>query len=183
MLADKMIYKDGRAFGDYKHRMLLMLDEFPSLGRLPIIEESLAYVAGYGIKCYLICQDLTQLKKAYGQEESLSANCHIHIVFAPNKTETAEQISRRIGRTTVVKYEQRGKDKTPHYYQRDLITTDEVMRLPQASIEDDRVKSYGEMIVMVAGSPPIKGSQPLYYMDKKFIARTKIPAPQQSDVL
>ena len=29
LLADKMVYREGRAFGDYKHRMLLMLDEFP----------------------------------------------------------------------------------------------------------------------------------------------------------
>ena len=39
----------------------MMLDEFPSLGRLPILQEALAYVAGYGIKCYLICQDLNLL--------------------------------------------------------------------------------------------------------------------------
>jgi len=42
------------------------------------MQESLAFVAGYGIKCYLICQDLGQLKS----RESLlifliSYNSHI----------------------------------------------------------------------------------------------------------
>ncbi len=184
LLADKMIYRDGRAFGDYKHRMLLMLDEFPSLGRLPIIEESLAYIAGYGIKCCLICQDMTQLHKAYGQQESISSNCHIHIVFAPNRTDTAEFISKRIGRTTIVKQEGEGKHQRTQYYSRDLLTPDEVSRLKQVYFkENGEVDEFGEIIVMVAGCPPIKGHQPLYYIDQYFIPRVMIPAPHFSDRL
>lgn len=184
MLTDKMKYEGGRAFGDYKHRLLLMLDEFPSMGRLPIIEESLAYVAGYGIKCFLICQDMTQLKKAYGEQESISSNCHITVVFAPNRADTAEYITRRIGKTTIVKSEGLGKNKTPRYYQRDLLTPDEIMRLKQATFDSkNRVEDYGEIIVLVAGSPPIKGRQPLYYVDKNFSARSKIPAPLASSMI
>lgn len=184
LLADKMVYREGRAFGDYKHRMLLMLDEFPSLGRLPIIEESLAYVAGYGIKCCLICQDMTQLRKTYGQQESISANCHIHIVFAPNTTDTAEYISKRIGRTTIVKQEGEGSHQHTQYYSRDLLTPDEVTRLKQVNFKSNgKVDEYGEIIVMVAGCPPIKGNQPLYYVDQYFIPRARIPSPEVSDRL
>ena len=50
LLADKMDFKDGRPVAHYKHRLLLMLDEFPSLGKLDIMQESLAFIAGYGIK-------------------------------------------------------------------------------------------------------------------------------------
>lgn len=184
LLADKMVYREGRAFGDYKHRMLLMLDEFPSLGRLPIIEESLAYVAGYGIKCCLICQDMTQLRKSYGQQEAISANCHIHIVFAPNTPDTAEYISKRIGRTTIVKEEGEGKSHRTQYYQRDLLTPDEVTRLKKVNFKKNgKVDQFGEILVMVAGCPPIKGSQPLYYIDQYFSVRAKIPAPETSDTL
>jgi len=38
------------------------MSKYPSLGRLGILQESLAFLAGYGIKCYLICQDINQLK-------------------------------------------------------------------------------------------------------------------------
>jgi type IV secretion system protein VirD4 len=54
LLADRMDFEKGRPKAVYKHRLLLMLDEFPSLGKLDILQESLAFVAGYGIKCYLL---------------------------------------------------------------------------------------------------------------------------------
>ncbi len=37
----------------------MMMDEFPSMGKLEIVQESLAFLAGYGIRFYLICQDLS----------------------------------------------------------------------------------------------------------------------------
>jgi type IV secretion system protein VirD4 len=55
-----------------------MTDEFPALGKLEILQQSLAFVAGYGIKCYLIAQDINQLKSretGYGPDESITSNC------------------------------------------------------------------------------------------------------------
>src|ERR1700730_912467 len=37
-----------------RHRVLLMLDEFPALGRLDFFESALAFIAGYGLKAFLI---------------------------------------------------------------------------------------------------------------------------------
>jgi len=48
-----------------RHRLLLMLDEFPALGRLDFFESALAFMAGYGIKSFLIAQSLNQIEKAY----------------------------------------------------------------------------------------------------------------------
>src|ERR1700693_3832909 len=56
MLVDKMEFENGRPKPAYKHKLLAMIDEFPALGKLEILQESLAFVAGYGIKCYLISQ-------------------------------------------------------------------------------------------------------------------------------
>jgi type IV secretory pathway TraG/TraD family ATPase VirD4 len=61
-----------------------MIDEFPALGKLEILQESLAFVAGYGIKCYLISQDINQLKSretGYGPDETITSNCHIQTAF------------------------------------------------------------------------------------------------------
>jgi Type IV secretory system Conjugative DNA transfer len=63
LLADKMEFENGRPKPTYKHKLLAMIDEFPALGKLEILQQSLAFVAGYGIKCYLIAQDINQLKK------------------------------------------------------------------------------------------------------------------------
>lgn len=49
-----------------RQRLLLMLDEFPALGRLDFFESALAFMAGYGIKSFLIAQSLNQIETAYG---------------------------------------------------------------------------------------------------------------------
>ena len=103
VLADKQGFERGRVVANYKHKLLLMLDEFPSFGRLEIMQESLAFIAGYGIKAYLILQDLTQLQAAYGKGETITSNCHVQIAFPPNKLETAEHLSRLTGITTIAK--------------------------------------------------------------------------------
>lgn len=50
---------------DRRHRLLMMLDEFPALGRLDFFKSALAFMAGYQIKAFLIVQSLNQIGKAY----------------------------------------------------------------------------------------------------------------------
>ena len=64
-LAAKIGYEDGRAVMAHKRRLLMMLDEFPSFGKLQPIADGLAFVAGYGIKIYLISQDTVQFDAIY----------------------------------------------------------------------------------------------------------------------
>ena len=106
LLADKMEFENGRPKPTYKHKLLAMIDEFPALGKLEILQQSLAFVAGYGIKCYLIAQDINQLKSretGYGPDESITSNCHIQAAFPPNRLETAEHLSKLTGQTTIIK--------------------------------------------------------------------------------
>lgn len=194
LLADDMEFSKGRARGRYQHRLLMMLDEFPSLGKLEILQESLAYLAGYGIKCYLICQDLSQLKApstGYGPDESITSNCHIQVAFPPNRVETAEHLSKLIGQTTLTKVQitQNGKQnsRTLQEIQRSLLTVDECLRLP-GPVKGERdgedvIEAPGDIIVYVAGFPAIYGRQPLYFQEPVFQARAEIPAPVQSDRL
>ena len=191
--ADKMDFEKGRPKARYKHRMLLMMDEFPSLGKLDIMQESLAFVAGYGIKCYLVIQDLSQLHAAYGKEESLTSNCHIQNAFPPNRLETADHLSKLTGTTTIVKEQATTSGKrlgmwlgqvstTFQEVQRPLLTTDEALRMPGPKKDaDGGIKEPGDMVVYVAGFPAIYGKQPLYYRDRVFQKRAEVPAPKQSD--
>ena len=61
-LTERLEYRDGRAVTGYRHRLLLMIDEFPTLGRLDMFAKSLSLIAGYGIKACLIAQDITQIR-------------------------------------------------------------------------------------------------------------------------
>jgi type IV secretion system protein VirD4 len=194
LLAERIEFEGGRPKPVYKHKLLMMLDEFPSLGKLEILQESLAFLAGYGIKCYLICQDINQLKSSrngYGQDESITSNCHIQNAFPPNRVETAEHLSKLTGQTTVVKEQVSKGDKhtsrTLQEVQRSLLTVDECLRMPGPvkGVKDGRdvIERAGDMIIYVAGFPAIYGRQPLYFKDAIFQKRAEVPAPLASDRL
>ena len=198
LLVDKMEFENGRPKASYNHRLLMMLDEFPSLGKLEILQESLAFVAGYGIKCYLICQDINQLRSretGYGHDETITSNCHVQNAYPPNRIETADHLSKLTGQTTVVKEQitTSGKrtsalmgqvSKTFQEVQRPLLTPDECLRMPGPKKNaDGAITEPGDMVVYVAGFPAIYGRQPLYFQDPVFQARAEVPAPGKSDTL
>src|SRR3546814_276783 len=83
-----------------KHQLLMMLDEFPALGRLDFFESSLAFMAGYGVRAFLIAQSLNQIEKAYGEHNSILDNCHVRIAFATNDERTGGRISNALGVAT-----------------------------------------------------------------------------------
>ena len=83
-----------------RHRVLLMLDEFPALGRLDFFELALAFMAGYGLKSFLIAQSLNQIEKAYGANNAILDNCHVRVAFATNDERTARRVSDALGTAT-----------------------------------------------------------------------------------
>ncbi|BAP88362.1 putative Ti-type conjugative transfer system, TraG [Burkholderiales bacterium GJ-E10] len=164
----------GAGKSRYPHRLLLLLDEFPSLGKLDIFQEALAFIAGYGLKALLIVQDLSQLFAAYGRDESIISNCHIRVAYAPNKIETAELLSKMAGQSTVSHTQRQYSgnrlavvlqhvNTNEQIVQRPLLTADECMRLPP----DDE-------LVFVAGYAPLYCRKIKYYTDSAFAARVKL---------
>lgn len=180
-LTESMAFSGGKPVAGYRHRLLLMIDEFPALGRLDIFSESLAFIAGYGLKAYLITQDLSQLYAAYTRDESILSNCHVRIAYAPNKIETARLLSDMCGKSTVFRpttsysggrFSWLLKSKTvgEQEFGRELLTPDEAMALPP-----------DEALVFVAGHPPIRGRKIRYYEDREFSRRAKVEPPPVTD--
>ena len=163
-------------------RLLLMIDEFPSLGRLDVLQEALAFIAGYGIKACLICQDLSQLHAAYGRDEAIMANCNVRVAFSPNRIETAEVLSKMAGQATVgnpTRSYSGSRLGMPMHVSvaeqevaRPLLTADEAMRLPA----DDA-------IVFVAGHAPIYGRKIRFYQDATFAQRASVAPPSERQTL
>ena len=186
--------KPGETFkGRPDHRVLLLIDEFPTLGKMPIFQTAFAYIAGYGIKAYLITQDIEQMKDTYGNHESIISNCHIRIAFAPNKTETAEALSKMAGTATILRaaVSYSGSRTSPlatnvstnvDHISRPLITVDELMRLPgpikEGQGEAQRIVAPGAMLIFIAGQSPIFGKQLLYFQDPVLQKRSAIRPPQ-----
>ena len=170
---------------DRRHRLLLMLDEFPALGRLDFFESALAFMAGYGLKSFLIAQSLNQIEKAYGLNNSILDNCHVRVSFATNDERTAKRVSDALGTATEIRD---AKNYAGHRLSpwlghlmvtrqetaRPLLTPGEVMQLPT----DDE-------LVLVSGCHPIRAKKARYFEDPQLQARILPPpvpaAPSVSD--
>ena len=159
-----------------RRQLLLMLDEFPALGRLDFFETALAFMAGYGVRAFLIAQSLNQILKAYGENNAILDNCHVRVAFASNDERTAKRISDALGTAT----EQRAmRNYAGHRLapwlahvmvsrqetSRPLLTPGEVMQL-----------SSSDELVLVSGLPPIRATKLRYFEDRNFTARL-LPAP------
>ena len=156
-------------------RLLLMLDEFPALGRLDFFESSLAFLAGYGVRAFLVAQSLHQIDKAYGHNHAILDNCHVRVAFAPNDERTAKRLSDALGTATELRAQTNfsgkrfsawlshtsiSEQETP----RPLLTAGEVLQLPA-----------NDALVLVSGVPPIRAQKLKYYTDQNFVARRLAP--------
>jgi len=159
--------------------LLLLLDEFPALGRLEFFEGALAFLAGYGVRCLLIAQSLNQIDKAYGSNNAILDNCHVRVALAPNDERTAKRLSDALGTTTELRSQTNlsghrlapwlsrvavAEQETP----RPLLTPGEVLQLPS----DDA-------LVLVSGTPPIR-AQKLRYFEEPVFRRRCLPPPRTS---
>ncbi len=83
-------------------RVLFLLDEFPTLGPMPPLERAVALARGYGVTCWLLAQDLSQLRALYPATWStFVANAGVVQAFGTNDLETARYLSDMLGPTTV----------------------------------------------------------------------------------
>ena len=160
-----------------RHRLLLMLDEFPALGRLDFFESALAFMAGYGLKSVLIAQSLNQIEKAYGPNNAILDNCHVRVSFATNDERTAKRVSDALGTATEMRAMKNyaGHRLSPwlghlmvsrQETARPLLTSGEVMQLPPS-----------DELVLVSGLPPIRARKARYYEDMRLRERV-LPPPQ-----
>jgi type IV secretion system protein VirD4 len=158
-------------------QLLLMLDEFPALGRLEFFETALTFLAGYGVRAFLVAQSLNQIEKAYGPNNAILDNCHVRVAFAPNDERTAKRLSEALGIMTEQRAQRNlaghrlspwlshlavSSQETP----RPLMTAGEVMQLPS-----------DEEFVLVSGTPPVRARKLTYFTDRNFTERC-LPPPR-----
>ena len=190
-LAPKQLFEEGRAVAYYNHRLLFMIDEFPALGKMEIMQKTLAFAAGYGMKFYLIAQDITQLQSdddGYGRDELITSNCHVRNYYPPNKLETAEHISKLCGETTVLTSNATISRQVHGLGKGDSVSTsikeekrwlkspDEIMRMKGPRKDaDGNILEAGEMLIYATGHPMALGRQILYWEVPVFKAASSLP--------
>lgn len=108
-------------------------------------------------------------------------------MYAPNNVDTAKTISEMLGNQTIVlenKSSSVSKGVRTVSTSLAVMPVDEVMQMEGPKKDaSGMIKEPGEMLVKVAGFPPIRGRQILYFLDPTFSERSQYAAAKKSDVL
>lgn len=169
VLAPKMDFNSDAP--PHKHRLLLMLDEFPAFGTIPLLEKALAYIAGYGMKAVIIAQALNQIRKNYGDKNSVFDNCATAVFYAPTPLDetTPKQISELLGDTTIKVTNKSWKafsigqaNLSENNQTRKLLTPEEVRN----KLGDKR------NLISVSGMYPYMGWKIRFYEEEYFKTKT-----------
>jgi type IV secretion system protein VirD4 len=166
-----------------RYQVMMLLDEFTALGRIPIIAEAISYLPGYNVRVVLVIQTPAQLREVYGAHnaETMLKSLAVRIVFAPKDYADAREIADELGNTTVkVKSVSRPMFDLFDAKARRSVSVSEQRRpllLPQ------EVKELGTeaAIVFYEGARPIRCRKIRYYTDSRFRSRVlpppALPAP------
>ena len=165
-----------------KFGVLMMMDEFPTLGKMEQFLAGIAYFRGYRVRLFLIIQDTEQLKGIYEESgmNSFLSNSTYRITFAANNMETANLISQLVGNKTAtqISYNKpKYLDLNPGARSLHVSDVQRALILPQEVIQLSRE----DQILLIESQPPVKCKKITYYNDKFFTTRLlpKIKIPHQ----
>jgi type IV secretion system protein VirD4 len=157
-----------------KHQVLLLMDEFTALGKLPIFTKAIGFIAGYGLRCLPVIQSVAQLESVYGREDSRTfiTNHAVQIVYPPREQKDANEYSEMLGHfTEKVRSEGvsrsdgrpgRSRSESTSEQRRALMLPQELKEMPS-----------DECIVFAENTKPILAKKIFYYSDQAFLKRLK----------
>ena len=167
-----------RTRGQPKERVLFLLDEFAHLRRMHPVQRDIGLAGGYGVRFWLVLQDLSQLRSTYGDTwQTFLANVELLQAFGTSDWDTAEYMSKMTGEATIhVATENRStgvsRGRNAHRQQgagwstaekgRRLLFPDEIRRLPR-----------DQQLLFIKGMPPLLTERVNYLTDSPFGQRAE----------
>ena len=161
-------------------QVLMMLDEFAALGRIPIIAESVSYLPGYNVRVVLVIHTPAQLREVYGANaaETMLKSLAARIVFAPKDYADAREISDELGMTTV----QARTVSRPMFDlgeakgRRSRSVSVSEQRRPLLLPQEVKALGTAKALIFYEGLSPIRCRKIRYFEDARFRARL-LPPP------
>lgn len=161
---------DGRP---KRHRLVMLLDEFPMLGRLEFFETMMGAMAGYGIRTSLVCQSPNHITRAYGRENVIIDNCHIVTSFAATDGDSAKRIAEMAGEVWEVRESETHKRPRPLFGWHSGSTTQREERRPLLLPADVRSLPRDEQLIFVSGVKPIRAKKLKFDEERVFRDRLR----------
>lgn len=158
-------------------RLLMLMDEFPLLGRLAFFEKSLRLMSGYGIKTMLVAQSLNDVVETYGVNNTLLDNCHVYTAFSALDPLTQDKVSKLTG--TVLERKTSRSGPAGLGAGRSSISRSEIER-PLLEPGEIRALPDDIQLTFVAGHRPLRTRKVMYDRQKPFRRRADLPPPDQT---
>jgi len=170
-----------------KYSCLLLLDEFTSIGNMPILKKGVSYIAGYNLRILMIFQSISQLEAkvpdGYDKDgaKTLLANMGARLYYTPNEFEEAQKISQNLGDTTykaVSKSYNHSKMLNPGSSSHSVSEQRRALLLPQELMDLDQSKA----LLMMNYQKPILCNKAFYYNDEYFINKFRAISPYMKSI-
>lgn len=159
--------------------VMILLDEFNRLGKMPIVAESIEILRQYRGHLAIVTQTIPAIDEIYGENtrRALQGNAGIKLYLTPSDEKTVEELSKAVGKTTkTVVTRSRAIGKNPFEGRSQSERTEEVSLLPG---DEARRLPLDEIVVVVDAQMPVKAKRVVYFEDPFF---KSIHAAQEGDL-
>lgn len=171
--------QDKEPGSDEPWPVMIMLDEFNRLGKMPIVAESIEVLRHYRGHLAVVTQTIPAIDEIYGENtrRALQGNAGIKLYLTPSDEKTVEELSKAVGKTTkTVVTRSRAVGKNPFEGRSQSERTEEVSLLPE---DEARRFPLDEIVVVVDAQMPVRAKRVVYYDDPFFKG---IHAAQEGDL-
>ncbi|WP_370373285.1 type IV secretory system conjugative DNA transfer family protein, partial [Henriciella pelagia] len=159
--------------------VMILLDEFNRLGKMPIVAESIEILRQYRGHLAIVTQTIPAIDEIYGENtrRALQGNAGIKLYLTPSDEKTVEELSKAVGKTTkTVVTRSRAIGKNPFEGRSQSERTEEVSLLPE---DEARRLPLDEIVVVVDAQMPVRAKRVVYFEDPFF---KSIHAAQDGDL-
>jgi type IV secretion system protein VirD4 len=145
--------------------VMIMLDEFDRLGKMPIVAESIKTLRSFGGNLAIVTQTIPALDEIYGENtrRSLQGGAGVKLYLTPSEQKTIEELSQAVGKTTkrvvtrsraVGRNPFEGRSVSERTEDTPLLTEDEARRM-----------DLDEVILVIDAQMPIRARRVKYFED------------------
>lgn len=144
----------------HKHKMLLLLDNFTSFGKMVSLEKVLGYIQNYGIKALCTFPSINVLNQIYGENNSVISNCNTQVFGISDDNATAQYVSEICGRVQSREY----SNGEICYIGAPIITEEEFKKMPK-----------NRLVIKCSNLNPIMAEKIKYYEEDLFKENIELP--------
>ncbi|MEO0872043.1 MAG: type IV secretory system conjugative DNA transfer family protein, partial [Pseudomonadota bacterium] len=148
--------------------VMIMLDEFNRLGKMPIVTKSIETLRAYRGHLAIVTQTIPALDEIYGENtrRALQGNAGVKLYLTPSDEKTVEELSKAVGKTTKkVVTRSRAIGKNPFEGRSQSVRTEEVSLLPE---DEARRLPLDEIVMVIDAQMPIRAKRIEYFSDPFF---------------